>query len=238
MCGLEKNHSDLSRFSLRKISGFDFSFQSTATASHTNPAQIPRWSLLWRISSKRSTSFTSTSSDACSSRRKSTCSIWMLRGFHIWRPQNDGIFYPLPPSHCHNSADFVPFVCFFGTPLPPLTADVIYGRPQTTEGQMQRRLYDTHLTQKRVIGQWQHWRLTLPHSPSLSVRMAISTDGDHISRGNWMKFICTVWIHTCNEIMGWRSALFSHLRQWSTESVSAETDRADWWGSISAKTRK
>ena len=58
-----------------------------------------------------------------------------------------------PPCHCHNSADFVPFVCFFGTPLPPLTADVIYGRPQTTEGQMQRRLYDTHLTQKRVIGQ-------------------------------------------------------------------------------------
>ena len=32
-----------------------------------------------------------------------------------------------PPSHCHKSADFVPFVCFWVTPSPPPTADVIYG---------------------------------------------------------------------------------------------------------------
>ena len=24
----------------------------------------------------------------------------------------------LPPCHCHKSADFVPFTCFLGTPLP------------------------------------------------------------------------------------------------------------------------
>ena len=40
-----------------------------------------------------------------------------------------GFFDPLPPCHCHNSADFVPFFCFLGTPLPPPTADVIYGSP-------------------------------------------------------------------------------------------------------------
>ena len=39
---------------------------------------------------------------------------------------------PLPPCHCHKSADFVPFVCFVGSPLPPPTADVIYGSPQST----------------------------------------------------------------------------------------------------------
>ena len=31
-----------------------------------------------------------------------------------------------PPCHCHKSADFVPFICFLGTTLPPPTADVIY----------------------------------------------------------------------------------------------------------------
>ena len=36
---------------------------------------------------------------------------------------------PLPPCHVHKSADFVPFVCFLGTPLPLPSADVIYGSP-------------------------------------------------------------------------------------------------------------
>ena len=27
-----------------------------------------------------------------------------------------GFFEPLPPSHVHKSADFVPFICFLGTP--------------------------------------------------------------------------------------------------------------------------
>ena len=40
-------------------------------------------------------------------------------------------FDPLPPCQCHKSADFVPFVCFWGTPLPPPIADVIYGSPLT-----------------------------------------------------------------------------------------------------------
>ena len=48
-----------------------------------------------------------------------------IGGFHIWRPQN-----VWPPYHVHKSADFVPFVCFLGTPHPP-TADVIYGSPLT-----------------------------------------------------------------------------------------------------------
>ena len=30
-----------------------------------------------------------------------------------------GFFVPFPPCHCHKSADFVPFVCFLGTPPPP-----------------------------------------------------------------------------------------------------------------------
>ena len=37
-------------------------------------------------------------------------------------------FFTPPPCHCHKSADFVPFVCFLGTPL-TTTADVIYGSP-------------------------------------------------------------------------------------------------------------
>ena len=48
--------------------------------------------------------------------------LWIQRinigGFHTWRPQNSWIFWPLPPYHCHKSADFVPFVCFLGTPSP------------------------------------------------------------------------------------------------------------------------
>ena len=39
-------------------------------------------------------------------------------------------FLPPPPCHIQKSADFVPFVCFLGTALPPPTADVIYGSPQ------------------------------------------------------------------------------------------------------------
>ena len=42
-----------------------------------------------------------------------------------------GFFCPLPHCHCHKSADFVPFVCFLGTPSPIATADVIYGSPLT-----------------------------------------------------------------------------------------------------------
>ena len=38
---------------------------------------------------------------------------------------------PSPPYHIHKSADFVPFFCFFGNPLPPPTADVIYESPYT-----------------------------------------------------------------------------------------------------------
>ena len=34
-----------------------------------------------------------------------------------------------PPCNVKKSADFVPFICFLGTPLPPPTADVIYGSP-------------------------------------------------------------------------------------------------------------
>ena len=34
-----------------------------------------------------------------------------------------------PPCHCHKLADFVPLICFLGTPLSPPTADVIYGSP-------------------------------------------------------------------------------------------------------------
>ena len=34
-----------------------------------------------------------------------------------------GFVDPLPPFHCHKSAEFIPFVCFMGTPLPhPLRA--------------------------------------------------------------------------------------------------------------------
>ena len=36
------------------------------------------------------------------------------------------------PCHCHKSADFFPFLHFLGTPLPPPTADVIYGSPLMT----------------------------------------------------------------------------------------------------------
>ena len=36
---------------------------------------------------------------------------------------------PLTPRHIQNSANFVTFVCFLGTPLPLPTADVIYGSP-------------------------------------------------------------------------------------------------------------
>ena len=42
-------------------------------------------------------------------------------------------FFTLPPCHCHKSVDFVPFVCYLGTPLPPPTADVIYGSPLTLQ---------------------------------------------------------------------------------------------------------
>ena len=38
-------------------------------------------------------------------------------------------FYPLPPCQYHKSVDFVSFVCFWGSPYPPTTADVIYGSP-------------------------------------------------------------------------------------------------------------
>ena len=44
-----------------------------------------------------------------------------VRGFHIWRPQNFRIFCPLPPCHCQKSADFVPFVCFWGSTPPTPT---------------------------------------------------------------------------------------------------------------------
>ena len=50
-----------------------------------------------------------------------------LGGFHIWRPQNFRILLS-PPCHCRKSADFVSFSAFWG-PLPPLTADVMYGSP-------------------------------------------------------------------------------------------------------------
>ena len=30
-----------------------------------------------------------------------------------------GFFDPFPPCQCHKSADFVPFICFLGTPSPP-----------------------------------------------------------------------------------------------------------------------
>ena len=40
-------------------------------------------------------------------------------------------FDPLPPSQVQKSADFVPFVCFTGTPRP--SADLIYGRPLSRE---------------------------------------------------------------------------------------------------------
>ena len=33
-----------------------------------------------------------------------------------------GFFYPLPPGPCHKSADFVPFLCFLGTPHPLRTS--------------------------------------------------------------------------------------------------------------------
>ena len=61
-----------------------------------------------------------------STRKKSNVDF-ILGGFHKWRPQNVRIF--LPPCHCHKSADFVPVVCFLGTPLPPPAADVLYGSP-------------------------------------------------------------------------------------------------------------
>ena len=42
--------------------------------------------------------------------------------------KNFGFFDPLlHPCHIQKSVDFVPFVCFFGTPT--LSADVIYGSP-------------------------------------------------------------------------------------------------------------
>ena len=49
----------------------------------------------------------------------------------IWSPQNLRIFWPLPPCHVQNTLNLSPFVCFLGIPLPPPTADVIYGSPQT-----------------------------------------------------------------------------------------------------------
>ena len=38
-------------------------------------------------------------------------------------------FHPLPPCLCHKSADFVPVVCYLGTPFPQPTADVVYWSP-------------------------------------------------------------------------------------------------------------
>ena len=56
---------------------------------------------------------------------------WMLVESVMYRPiipvwgtsiydvrKNFGGFDPLPPCHCHKSADFFPFVCFFLTPFP------------------------------------------------------------------------------------------------------------------------
>ena len=48
---------------------------------------------------------------------------------------------PSSPCHCHNHATSLSFVCFWGTPLPPSTADVIYGSPlQGTDDRPTRRL--------------------------------------------------------------------------------------------------
>ena len=52
---------------------------------------------------------------------------------------------PLPPCHCHKSAGFVPFVCFLGTPLPPSTADVIYGSPHTSNTHSWSRVFDRNI---------------------------------------------------------------------------------------------
>ena len=45
--------------------------------------------------------------------------IRMIFQKQIWLEYINILFlYPLPPCHCHKSADFVSFVCFLGTPSP------------------------------------------------------------------------------------------------------------------------
>ena len=52
-------------------------------------------------------------------------SQYYLKGASIY--DSAKFLTPFPPCHCHKSADFVPCVCFLGTPPP--TGDVIYGSP-------------------------------------------------------------------------------------------------------------
>ena len=54
--------------------------------------------------------------------------------YHVRK--NIGFLTPFLPCHCHKSADFVPFICFLGNPLPPSTADVIYGSPKKEKREM------------------------------------------------------------------------------------------------------
>ena len=67
----------------------------------------------------KGSSMTSFSVEYCASLQRQPCiRIYTLLNFYQ-------SFDPLPPCHCHKSADFVHFVFFGGTP----TADVIYGSP-------------------------------------------------------------------------------------------------------------
>ena len=54
-----------------------------------------------------------------------------IRGFHVWRPENVGIFGPPPPCL---SAKYILFFCKLGAlldPHPAFFADVMYGSPRT-----------------------------------------------------------------------------------------------------------
>ena len=66
------------------------------------------------------------------------CSLWPLGGMYIWRLQNFRDFLPPSPLVCIldqfivlNSRNLPYNICFWGTPLPPPTADIICTCPLT-----------------------------------------------------------------------------------------------------------
>ena len=93
--------------------------------------------------------------------------------------------------HSHKSADFVPFVCFLGTPLPPPGSDVIYGSPLSALIRLQfyrgRKisapsglLYDIHkigpdtLRLKETLSFWTDLILICPPNAILHVHFIYS----------------------------------------------------------------
>ena len=52
--------------------------------------------------------------------------IFPYKGRYLYNVRKFFVFFDLlPPCHIQNPRNLVPFVCFFGTPLPPPTSDII-----------------------------------------------------------------------------------------------------------------